>query len=225
MSSTVLVIDGDPSSHRAIARWSRANEYNVQSFLNRADFLKWVDGAGAAVRHQACRCCVVFDAEFVDLFQLEAVSHLLRKCPRICVSRSSRVSTTLSTIRLGLFDFVEKPFQVARMIEVVRQALAYCEAQDSRTIDIESLRDKVAKMTKREIEICELLSRGHTGKAIAHALGISVKTFYVHRSNVIRKTGLKSVLQLAKCVDLLPQRRIGLALLPEHTSSAKTTHP
>jgi two-component system response regulator NreC len=53
-------------------------------------------------------------------------------------------------------------------------------------------------LTSREREIIQLLAEGESNKAIASALGISVKTAETHRSNTLRKLGLHSLPQLIR---------------------------
>jgi len=52
-------------------------------------------------------------------------------------------------------------------------------------------------LTPREEEIVRLLARGFSGKEIANALFISPRTVEFHRSNIMRKLEVHSVLELA----------------------------
>ena len=51
-------------------------------------------------------------------------------------------------------------------------------------------------LTDREREIMRLLAENHTNKEIATKLGISVKTVETHRSTIMRKLGLRSIVEL-----------------------------
>jgi DNA-binding NarL/FixJ family response regulator len=53
-------------------------------------------------------------------------------------------------------------------------------------------------LTRREREILQLLAEGHTNKAVAKLLGISVKTAETHRARVMRKLGIKSLAELVR---------------------------
>ncbi len=53
-------------------------------------------------------------------------------------------------------------------------------------------------LSAREQEIVQLLAEGKSNKAVARALGISVKTAETHRSNIMRKTGFDSLAELVR---------------------------
>lgn len=56
----------------------------------------------------------------------------------------------------------------------------------------------VADLTARELEVVRLVAQGHTNGQIAGRLFISTKTASVHVSNVLRKLGLSSRVELAE---------------------------
>ncbi len=53
-----------------------------------------------------------------------------------------------------------------------------------------------ASGTNREREVFGLVATGHTNKAIAHQLDITVKTIEVHRSRVMEKLGATTLAQV-----------------------------
>jgi DNA-binding NarL/FixJ family response regulator len=53
-------------------------------------------------------------------------------------------------------------------------------------------------LTPRELEVLELIGAGHTNRAIAQALGISVKTVERHRSGLMAKLEVHSVADLVR---------------------------
>ncbi len=55
---------------------------------------------------------------------------------------------------------------------------------------------KLTELTKREKEILKLIVRGKTDKDISSALFISIKTAKKHRTNIIRKAGVKNSARL-----------------------------
>ncbi len=55
-----------------------------------------------------------------------------------------------------------------------------------------------APVTRREREIVELVADGQTTKEIAARLGISVKTVEAHRTNIMRKLGLRSMSDMVR---------------------------
>lgn len=53
--------------------------------------------------------------------------------------------------------------------------------------------DKSGALTKREVEVLKLISKGFINKEIADELNISLNTVLTHRKNIIAKTGIKTV--------------------------------
>jgi DNA-binding NarL/FixJ family response regulator len=53
-------------------------------------------------------------------------------------------------------------------------------------------KDTDAELTKREIEVLQLLTKGHSNKEIADQLFVSTHTVISHRKNISEKTGIKS---------------------------------
>lgn len=53
-------------------------------------------------------------------------------------------------------------------------------------------------LTPREREVVQLVANGRSGRDIAEALGISLKTVEAHRANVLRKLGLRNTAGLVR---------------------------
>jgi DNA-binding NarL/FixJ family response regulator len=53
-------------------------------------------------------------------------------------------------------------------------------------------KDTEAELTKREIEVLQLLTKGYSNKEIADQLFVSTHTVISHRKNISEKTGIKS---------------------------------
>lgn len=58
--------------------------------------------------------------------------------------------------------------------------------------------DPIARLTDRELEIFELIGKGHEVKEISDALGVSPKTVETHRTNIKEKLKLKNARQVAR---------------------------
>ena len=59
-------------------------------------------------------------------------------------------------------------------------------------------RAAVPRLTPREREVIQLLAEGHRNKKIAQMLGISIKTVETHRTTLMRKVGVKSIVELVR---------------------------
>jgi DNA-binding NarL/FixJ family response regulator len=54
------------------------------------------------------------------------------------------------------------------------------------------------RLTPREREVIQLLAEGHRNKKIAQRLGISIKTVETHRTTLMRKIGVKSIVEVVR---------------------------
>ena len=67
--------------------------------------------------------------------------------------------------------------------------------------------DKVAALSKREHEVFHRVVNGEMNKVIAQDLGISARTVEVHRSQVMKKLGVRTLAQLVRIkieAELMP---------------------
>jgi DNA-binding NarL/FixJ family response regulator len=94
--------------------------------------------------------------------------------------------------------------QIVTAVETLLRRQPYFSAQVSETVLEGFLRssrrpaDAAARLTPREREIIQLLAEGHRNKPIAQKLGISIKTVETHRTALMRKIGVKSIVELVR---------------------------
>ena len=101
----------------------------------------------------------------------------------------------------GLVDsFVRFAVQVALKRDQARREEA--KGQERLKADFETL-------TAREQEVMALVAAGLMNKQIAAEIGVSEITVKVHRGNVTRKMGARSLADLVRMADLLGLRRKG----------------
>ena len=75
-------------------------------------------------------------------------------------------------------------------------------------------------LTGREQEIIQLLAEGKSNKEVAALLGLSVKTVETHRSNIMRKLGLRG---LSDLIHYALRNNLTAADTTDHASLRKTT--
>ena len=62
-------------------------------------------------------------------------------------------------------------------------------------------RQRLSRLTQREREVCDSLMAGMLNKQIAWQLGIAESTVKVHRSRMMEKLALDSVIELVRFLD------------------------
>lgn len=119
----------------------------------------------------------------------------------VFLSGHADVDVAVQAMRHGAFDFIVKPVNQARLVDVVTRALA----ESARLLQVQDAQQEVAArldtLTTRERQVCEALARGLLNKQIAAELGASEKTIKIHRARVMQKLGVSSVIELARLLE------------------------
>ena len=104
----------------------------------------------------------------------------------------------VEAMQKGAVDFIQKPFRDQDLLDRIREAIeADAERREQRQLrsDIQA---RVAKLTKRECEVFELVVTGKPNKVIAYELDVSQRTVEIHRARVMEKMQARSLADLVK---------------------------
>lgn len=118
------------------------------------------------------------------------------RLPVIVISGAADVASAVAAMRLGAIDFIEKPFASRDLVERIEFAILRHDESRERELRIRAAELRLAGLTATERRILGLLSAGHSTKAIALRLGVSVRTVDSHRLSIKRKTRAKSLPEL-----------------------------
>jgi len=145
--------------------------------------------------------CLVIDLMLPDRSGIEVLQEVTeRGCelPIVFMSGMARVSEAVQALKLGSIDFVEKPFDVQKIAEVLRRAVDLDVQRRRQSEDKEAMMRRFESLTRRERQVMEQIVRGAANKEVAASLGLSHKTVEVHRANVMRKTQAGSLAELVR---------------------------
>jgi FixJ family two-component response regulator len=200
----VFVVDDDSSVLRAVERLLRANGFVVETFSSPASFLERLPYEGVA--------CLVLDMRMPGLSGLDVQGTLGTRAPgiqTIFLSGASDVQTAATAMRKGAVDFLVKPIDESELVGAVARALdTSAESVRRRSEQAEYVR-RLARLTRRERQVCDLVARGLLNKQIAYELGTSEKTIKVHRARVMEKLEVDSVAALVWMLSRLSSGRSG----------------
>ena len=88
--------------------------------------------------------------------------------------------------------FLTKPIDNQEVIDTIFHILAQQKLNKETQNKKDKFMKKIKTLTHRELEITRLISDVNSSEQIATSLFISQNTVEVHRSNIMRKTGLAS---------------------------------
>jgi two-component system CheB/CheR fusion protein len=118
----------------------------------------------------------------------------------IVITRGSNESMAIQVMWAGTSDFIAEPVERDELLVGVERAFEHSRGS-RRPVDIwESPNHGTAKLTRRQLQIMELVLAGHPSKNIAADLGISQRTVEKHRASIMKRTGAKSLPALTQLV-------------------------
>ena len=192
-SQCVYVVDDDEAVRDAMAMLLDSADLEHRCFASADAFLQHAE--------QARRGCLVLDIRMPGTGGLELQQRLCdlgSTLPILFLTGHGDVPMAVEAMRQGAFDFLRKPVNETDFLERIQQALDL-EAGDWRERqDLEDLRARVETLTEREHEVFECVARGIANKAIAGELGISERTVEVHRAQVMKKLGARTLADLVR---------------------------
>jgi two-component system CheB/CheR fusion protein len=114
------------------------------------------------------------------------------------LSGSSDVSEAVQAMKRGVFDFIQKPVSCDQLTDSVARALALARRSDQITLAREAAIAHFKTLTTRQKQITALVLAGHPSKNIAVDLCISQRSVESHRAAIMKRTGSRSLPELAR---------------------------
>jgi FixJ family two-component response regulator len=197
LAGRVYVVDDDKGFLRSMDRLLRTAGYSVGTFTSAQEFL-------AADRNEG-PACLLLDLRMpvvsgIDLQERLAASG--EDIPIVFLSGHAEFQSGVRAMKAGAVDFLAKPFTEAELLAAVAKALEKDRgARAARVLKQDAL-ERLARLTPRERQVCDLVATGLLNKQIAGELGAAEKTIKCHRGRVMEKLEVGSVAELVRLVDL-----------------------
>jgi RNA polymerase sigma factor (sigma-70 family) len=197
----VFVVDDDLSARESLCWLLNTEGIASEAFESAEDCLThWSsDWAG----------CITIDVRMPGKNGLQLQEDLNARhnlLPVIVLTGHADVPVAIRAMKLGAYDFLEKPYSDRELLECVKNALALGREIDHAELEKARAAAAIDSLTEREAEVMHLVVEGNTNKAIAARLGISEKTVEVHRSRVMDKTAARSLSELVRICLLLDEK-------------------
>ena len=125
------------------------------------------------------------------------------RVPIVFLTAYGDIPTTVTAMKHGAVDFLTKPIDPTQLLASVQSAFRQSEEHDQSLATTQRLREKGSQLTMRERQVLDLVVAGLSTKQIACQLQISTRTVDSHRAELLRKTGVRSVLELERIAEAL----------------------
>ena len=195
---TVFVIDDDPAIRQGVSSLLRSVDIRAEIFGSPKEFVpeKLPDAP----------CCLVLDVRFGSSSGLDLQAELDNagiNIPIVFITGHGDIPMSVRAMKAGAVEFLTKPFRDQDLMDAVRVALERDRQQRIKNKSLAIIRSCFETLTRREREVFALVSAGLMNKQIAGQLEISEITVKVHRGNLTRKMGARSVAELVRMADAL----------------------
>ena len=187
-SGNVLIIEDDTSLRWMLSQALKSHGFTPVAFEKPTDFFDQLSGLNLG------HTCLLLDMRLPGMSGLEVQERLEQEkinIPIIFMSGNSHISEAIAGLKNGAIDFLLKPFEEHKLVEVVKKTLVNASSAS---------KPNVFKLTTRELLVLDYVSKGWRSEQIAEALGLTVRTIKMHRSNIIHKTGSNTITEAALMV-------------------------
>jgi len=171
----------------------------LQRLLHYAGYVTVAYGSADAVLKAAAAGhltgCLLLDVRMPGVGGLELqarLNELGARSPVIMMTGQADVSTAVSAMKAGAFDFIEKPLDEERLLHAIGTALAVA-GRAVREREVADAAALVDTLSPRERQVLDALVAGRSNKVIARDLDISVRTVEVHRARMMDRLGTRSL--------------------------------
>ena len=194
----VLMVDDNASVREALRSLLESVDLRVEMFNSAAAFLQ--------ADLPTAPSCIVLDIRLPGQSGLELQAELIRediRIPIIFMTGHGDVPMTVKALKAGAIDFLTKPFRDQDLLDAISAAIDVDRkrrGEEARQLD---LRAKFDALTGREQQIMKHVTDGRLNKQIAHDIGVSEITVKIHRGNVMRKMGARSLPDLVRMTETL----------------------
>ena len=188
----VHVVDDDRAVRQALAFLLASDGIPVRLHESAVAFLEAVARVSG---------CIVTDVRMPGLDGIELLRRLKARgetAPVIVMTGHADVPLAVAAMREGAADFIEKPFDDEVFLAAVRAALETGRRSAERDAAAAGIRQRVASLSDREVQVLDELVAGKPNKIIARDLGISPRTVEIYRANVMAKMQAGSLAELVR---------------------------
>ncbi len=193
-SPLIHVVDDEASLRRALVFLLESAGWQVAAYDSAEAFL-------AAWTEPAAPGCLILDIRMPLMSGLELQRILNERSirlPVIFLTGHADVSIAVQAMKQGASELIEKPFKDQTLLDAVGQSVRTNLAHRDEDSTRQALRDRLHKLSPREMEVAHRVVEGLPNKTIGQRLDISERTVQVHRLHIMEKLEIHSAAELTQ---------------------------
>jgi FixJ family two-component response regulator len=196
-SPIVFVVDDDYRLREALTRLISSIGFAVATFSSAAEYVDSEKPDAPA--------CLILDLQLPGTSGLELQQQLAAgdAPPIIFITGHGDIASSVRAMKAGAIEFLSKPFGEQELLRAIDAAIVLDrEARQKRSV-LAELQKHYSLLTPRERVVLTFVVAGFANKQAAGDLGIAENTIGVHRGQIMRKMGARSLAKLVRMADKL----------------------
>jgi len=194
----VFVVDDDVNVREGLKALLESVGLRAEVFASAREFLQ--RPASETVS------CLVLDVRMPGMSGLDFQAELAgthADIPVIFLTGYGDIPMTVKAMKAGAVEFLTKPVREQDLLDAIRVALERDRVRREKDDRLSELRTRFETLSERERTVLSLVTSGMLNKQMAGQMNLSEVTVKVHRHNLMRKLGAKSLPDLVKMAEAL----------------------
>jgi len=194
----VVIVDDEAAVRDALDSLFRSMGLRTLLFASPADLLQ----AGVPDTPG----CLILDVRLPGISGLDLQEQLERHgiaLPIVFMTGHGDIPMSVRAMKAGAVDFLPKPFRDQDMLDAVAGAIERDAQRRAGNAALDEVRTRYATLTPREREVMAHVASGLMNKQVAGLLELSEITVKIHRGNVMRKMGVRTLADLVRQAEAL----------------------
>ena len=189
----VFVVDDDISVRESLELLVRCEGWDAETYASAQEFL--------ARSRPRVPSCLVLDVSLPGLNGLDLQKRVAVErtdMPIVFITGYGDVPTSVRAMKAGAVEFLTKPFKHSVLVDAIRESLDRSRLALAREMELRTLWNRYASLTRRERQVMALVVSGLLNKQVGVELGISEITVKAHRGQVMQKMQAQSLPDLVR---------------------------
>lgn len=181
----IYLLDDQRETRAACSTLLQQHGWKVHPFASAADFLAALAELAPGVVMMNLRGDAQGDLIVPDELRQRGI-----RWPLFVVAQDIDVSMAVRAMKLGAWDVIERPVELAALLDALDEALQKFVSDSGSADRTGRARALIAALPPRELQVLRALLAGYTNKHVAELCGVSVRTVELYRSHILERLGV-----------------------------------